>query len=191
MRRLPFSAIIAFSCICVPLLSFGQTPPSEAPQIVSLCEILKDPKAFDGRTVQFRGAISSEFEDFTVYDASCPSHYGSDVWLMFGGDVDCPTPSTANDVGRVPGTDVEFQGKKYSLVKDDEFRAFHKFITTRKNRKSVYQVTATLEGTFFAGRTEKVARGQVSLPGYGHMGCCRLFIIHRVSEVSAQKKPTT
>jgi hypothetical protein len=109
---------------------------------------------------------------------------------MFGGDVDCPTPSTANDVGRVPGTDVRFRGKKYALVKDDEFQTFHKFITTREKRKSIYQVTATLEGTFFTGRTEKDPRGRLALPGYGHMGCCHLFIIHRVSEVSAQKKPT-
>jgi hypothetical protein len=190
MWRLAFTAFIAVGGILSPLTSFGQTPSSETPQIISLCEIQKDPKAFDGRNVQFRGEISSEFEDFTVHDPSCPDHYGSWIWLMFGGDVDCPTPSTWNDVGRFPGTDVKFRGKKYALVKDEQFRAFHKFITTRKNRRSVYQVTATLEGTFIAGETGKDARGRPWLPGYGHLGCCHLFIIHRISEVSAQKKPT-
>jgi hypothetical protein len=190
MRRLAFIAFIAVVGISLPFTSHGQAASSETPQIISLCEILKDPKAFEGKNVRFRGNISAEFEDFSVYDPSCPNPYGSGIWLMFGGDVDCPTPSTVNDVGRFPGTNVKFQGKRYALVKDDEFRAFHKFITTRKNRKSVYQVTATLEGTFFAGRTGKDARGQLQLPGYGHLGCCHLFIIHRISEVSAQKKPT-
>jgi hypothetical protein len=166
-----------------------QAPPA-VPRIVSLCDILKDPKAYDGQNVQFRGQVVSEFEDFSVYDPSCVAPYGSGVWLMFGGYVNCPTPSTVNDVGRVPGTDVKFRGKNYALIKNDEFQTFHRFVTTRRSRQSVYQVTATLEGTFFAGRTEKDKKGRAQLPGYGHMGCCRLFIIHEISRVNAEKNPT-
>jgi len=187
----PASSVLAiFAWLSVSSTGQAQTPPA-VPQEVSLCEILKDPKAYDGKNVQFRGKVVSEFEDFSVYDTSCVPSYGFGVWLMFGGDVDCPTPSTVNDVGRVPGTDVMFHGTRYSLIRDEEFKAFHKSITTRRNRHSVYQVTATLEGTFFAGRTEKDKQGQDRLPGYGHLGCCHLFIIHRVSQVGAQKKPIT
>jgi hypothetical protein len=157
----------------------SQTVPSP-PREASICEILKDPKTFDRKTVQFRGLVSAEFEDFTV---SCDRSKDSPVWLMFGGDVDCPTPSTWNDVGRLKGKNVEFDGVAYTLVKDKSFRTFHKALVTRKNKQSVYRVTATLEGTFFAGDTDD------TMPGYGHLGCCHLFIIHRISEVHIDLKP--
>jgi hypothetical protein len=78
----------------------GQTTDQPA-QIVSLCEILEDPKAYDGKKVELRGKISSEFRRFfSVYDESYSSKETNGVWLMFGGDADRPTSSTVNDVGR-------------------------------------------------------------------------------------------
>jgi hypothetical protein len=165
----------------------GSSP--SLPQVVSLCDILKDPKAYDHRNVQFRGYITSEFEDFTVDDSACPAKWGSGVWLMFGGDVDCPTPSTVNDIGRPKGKNVRFDGVEYPLIKDDNFELFHRSITARKNMKSVYKVSAVLEGTFIAGRVEDKL-GHKTKPGYGHMGCCHLFIIHQTSDVKVLRRPT-
>jgi hypothetical protein len=172
-----------FAALVFPASLFGQTP-TQPLQTVSVCDVLKDPKAFSGKNIRIHGEISSEFEDFTIYDRACGGRSWTPVWLMFGGDVDCPTPSTWNDVNRPKGQNVKFGGLEYSLIKDGGFQKFYAAITTRKNKKSVYQVTATLEGTFFAGDTEK------PLGGYGHLGCCHLFIIHQISRVEAQKKPT-
>jgi hypothetical protein len=106
---------------------------------------------------------------------------------MFGGDVGCPTPSTWDDVGRPKGKDVEFQGVSYPLVKDRKFKEFYRFVTTRKHQKAVYRVDATLEGTFFAGNISTSKDPGKALPGYGHLGCCRLFIINRVVDVTADR----
>jgi hypothetical protein len=167
----------------------AQVSSPSSPQVVSLCDILKDPKAYDHRNVQFRGDIISEFEDFTVYDSACPGKWGSGVWLMFGGDIDCPTPSTVNDRGRPKGKNVRFDGVEYPLVKDDNFELFHRSIIARQNMKSVYKVSAILEGTFTAGMVED-KHGHKTRPGYGHMGCCHLFIIHQISDVKVSKQPT-
>lgn len=182
MKLRSFTRLFVLALCLLPASASGQTPPPQS-QVVSLCDLLKDPKAFSGKNVQIRGTVISEFEDFTVNVGSCALANATDIWLMFGGDVDCPTPSTWNDVNRPKDKNVKFDGVEYPLVKNDSFLKFHKAIAWQKNKKTVYQVTATLEGTFFAGNTEK------PLAGYGHLGCCHLFIIHQISQVDLQKKP--
>ena len=184
--------LIALSLLFAPLLavpgSDAQSLPDSKPQEVSLCDLLKNPKKYDHAKLLLRGAISSEFEDFTIFDKSCTWPDWPGIWLMFGGDVDCPTPSTWNDVGRPKGKDVMFDGVRYPLVKDGNFRNFYGLVTTRKSKKAVYHAKATLEGTFFSGATyEGEKPSKPPMPGFGHLGCCHLFIIHQVIEVEAQK----
>jgi hypothetical protein len=183
MKLRSFTPLFVLALFLLPASAFGQTPPSQ-PQVVSLCDLLKDPKAFSGTNIQIRGTIISEFEIFNIGDDSCSRSNRPGIWLMFGGDVDCPTPSTWNDVNRPKGKNVKFDGVEYSLVKDKSFSKLHNAITLRRDKKSVYRITASLEGTFFAGDTEN------TMPGYGHIGCCYLFIIHKISQVEVQKKPT-
>jgi hypothetical protein len=182
MKLRSFIRLFVLALCLLPASAFGQIPPPR-PQVVSLCDLLKDPKAFSGKNIQIRGTIDSKFEIFNIYDDSCAPSGSLGIWLMFGGDVDCPTPSTWNDVNRPKGKDVKFDGVEYSLVKDGSFSKFYKAIAWRKNKNAVYPVTATLEGTFFAGDTEK------PMASYGHLGCCHLFIIHQISRVDLQKKP--
>jgi hypothetical protein len=165
--------------------SYGTRSSSESKALeVSLCELLKNPAKYDHLKIVIRGEVSSEFEDFSIHDKACGGPDLPGIWLMFGGDVNCPTPSTWNDVGRKKGKDVMFQGTPYSLVKDAKFEEFYKFVSTRKNEKSVYRIRTVLEGTFFAGRSSKANGPRAELPGYGHGGCCYLFIIHQVLDVS-------
>ena len=182
MKPRSFTRLFLLAFCVLPASAFGQTALPQ-PQVVSLCDLLKDPKAFSGKNLQIRGTVISEFEVFTVDVGSCALANAPGIWLMFGGDVDCPTPSTWNDVYRPKGKNVRFDGVEYSLVKDDNFSKFYRAIAWQRNKKTVYQVTATLEGAFFAGDTEK------PLAGYGHLGCCHLFIIHRISQVDTLKKP--
>jgi hypothetical protein len=183
-----FAWLLPLTFSLLPSFALGQTSAGQ-PQTVSVCDLLKDPKAFSGKNIQIRGTVISEFEVFAVDVGSCALPNAPGIWLMFGGDVDCPTPSTWNDVYRPKGKNVKFDGVEYPLVKDDGFRMFYKAVTKRKNEKSAHKVTATMEGTFFAGDVSG-PQGQPIMPGYGHLGCCHLFIIHQISQVDAQKKPT-
>ena len=49
-----------------------------------------------------------------------------------------------------------------------------------------YRVTATLTGRFFAGEKWKNADGTFRYGGYGHLGCCSLFVIQKVEDVEAE-----
>jgi hypothetical protein len=167
--------------------SRAQNVPSSAGPEVSICALLKEPRKFDNLKITVHGEVVSEFEDFSILDRACRAPNLPGIWLMFGGDVDCPTPSTWNDVGRPKGKDVKFQGVSYPLVKDGKFREFYRFATRRKRQKEVLRVKATLEGTFFAGAISTNTDPRMELPGFGHLGCCYLFIIHRVLDVSAEK----
>ncbi len=155
-----------------------------APVSVSLCDLLETPRAYNGKQVQIRGKINLEFEDFSIYDASCNTWPG--IWLMFGGDVSTPTKSTVNDNSRIPGRNIKVDGIEYGIVKDQNLNDFSKGITARQDRKTLYRVTATLAGTFLAGRVHQHPQRFPSSPGYGHMGCCYLFIIQQVLAVEAK-----
>ncbi len=148
---------------------------------ISICDLKKNPMAYDGKSIRIRGFASLEFEDFSLNSMDCRGWPW--IWLLFGGDVATPTKSTINDNERFPGTVLKFNGVRYPLLKDEEFHKFYKLITARHEMKSVYQVTATLTGTFFAIRERKDASGNTYPSGFGHLGCCHLFIITAVSAV--------
>jgi hypothetical protein len=166
------------------LTTAAQTFEKTAPQTITLCEVLKTPQAFDGKTLLIRGRINLEFEDFSIYDIDCNT--SPQIWLAFGGDVSTPTMSTINDTHRPSGRNLEFQGSEYTLVKDDNFNEFYKLVTAKEKYRPAYRVTATLTGTFFRGKTVTYPSGQHIMSGYGHLGCCHLFIIQQVSDVASK-----
>jgi hypothetical protein len=186
MRLRVTGLLLIAGMVQISALWAQNVPPSPTAE-VSLCDLVKEPAKFDKLKISIRGEVVSEFEDFSIRDKACGEPELPGIWLMFGGDVDCPTPSTWDDVNRPKGKDVEFQGVRYALVKDRKFKEFYRVVTTRKHQRAVYRVNATLEGTFFAGHisTSKDSGGE--LPGYGHLGCCRLFIIDRVVDVNAAR----
>jgi hypothetical protein len=184
---MPFRRTVFFLCAALSLACVmqAQSVPSQAPPRVSLCDILKDPKSFDGKLIQFRARTNLEFEDFSAYDVKCNTWPG--IWLMFGGDVDSLTTSTVKDVGRPKGQNVRVVGVEYPLLKDEQFDKFYRTVTARGYKKPEYRVTATFTGTFLAGRIGQDRDRRVYLPGYGHLGCCFLFVISQVSEVKTTR----
>jgi len=182
-------AIGLFFIVSVLLASSlrAQNEPAKESAQVSVCDLVKDPGKYDKQKLMIQGEIVSEFEDFSIRDMACSDSDLPGIWLMFGGDVDCPTPSTWDDVNRPKGKDVEFQGVRYPLLKDRRFKEFYRFVTMRKHQRPVYRANATLEGTFFAGHISTDNDPGKEAPGYGHLGCCRLFIIERVIYAKADR----
>ena len=149
----------------------------------SLCEVLQSPEEFDKQTIQLRGVVHLAFEDFTFHSENCPNKWPG-IWLAFGGDAPTPTMSTANDTVRPPGALPRFDGVSVSLTKDKVFDRFYALISARHGSDSLYHVTATLTGTFFAGRKVKGWP-----PGYWHLGAFYLFVISRVDAVNSDPPP--
>ncbi|HTA57359.1 MAG TPA: carboxypeptidase-like regulatory domain-containing protein [Candidatus Baltobacteraceae bacterium] len=151
--------------------------------VVELCEVLQSPDKFDKQTIQLRGVVHLAFEDFTFHSDTCPNKWPG-IWLAFSGDAPTPTMSTANDTVRPPGVTPRFEGVSVSLTKDEAFERFFALISARHGSDSLYHVTATLTGTFLAGRKVKGWP-----PGYGHLGASYLFVITHVNTVNSDPPP--
>lgn len=177
--------------LLVPCLVSWPTQAQARPLVVSLCELLKSPGKFDKQTIQLRGRVHLAFEDFTLRPAACPDKLPA-IWLTFGGDVPMPTMSTANDTvrrqGSAPAAPV-VGGVPVLLVKDESFARFYALISAKHGRDPLYQVTATLTGIFLAGNRRSLSNGKLRFPGYGHLGCCFLFVISRVDKVDSDPPP--
>jgi len=156
----------------------------QVPTKVDVCELAGNPKAFDGRAVEVRGALDVDFEDFTLAHPGCAEE--QQIWLAFGGDVPGVVPSTVNDNFRTAGVDLRVNGISYAVKKDESFRRLYALIAARRGDKPEYRATATLTGTFLAGEESKSAStGHTYFRGYGHLGCCSLLVITQVSEVES------
>jgi len=70
-------------------LASAQTPVpgvaavEEQPATVTICQLKSAPAAYNHKLVEVTGFVSHAFEDFTVFDPTCPSWPG--VWLEYGG----------------------------------------------------------------------------------------------------------
>jgi len=182
MKPTTLSALCLLAAMVLTTIASAQSPP---PASVPLCELLKNPKTYDGKEIQVRGKVNLEFEDFTIYDLKCNNF--ADIWLMLGGDAATPIMSMWGDTNRAPGKNLSFLGKEYALAKDASFDDFIKHVTAREKKKPQYRVTATLTGDFFAENHEQDSRMIGDRPGFGHMGCCHLLIIKQVSAVESKQ----
>jgi hypothetical protein len=184
----PAKIALVILLISVAPIPAGSASLPSPPHEVSICDVKRNPQSFDRRLITLRGFVNLEFEDFTLHSEKCDKW--PQIWLMFGGDVPTPTMSTAGDTKRTPGRDLVVDGIAYPLVKDSDFRKFVSLITSRSSERRVYpkpgyKTVATLTGTFFAGHPMKNAAGETFGAGYGHMGCCYLFIIKEISAVES------
>ena len=139
-------------CLCGFLLfivhscSFP-TAAQTSPSVIPLCDVLRSPDKFDKQSIHIRGNVHLAFEKFTLDSEACPKQWPG-IWLAFGGDAATPTMSIANDTTRPTGVIPKFDGVPVALDKDENFERFFALISARRGRDPLYQVTATLIGTF-------------------------------------------
>ena len=178
-----FKRLIPFLVFMALFFTGNGVSAQESPIQVSVCDLARDPKSFDGKPIRVRGTLNVDFEDFSLDTPNCDTQQG--IWLAFGGDVPGLTPSTANDMVRTPGSNIRVDGMPYGIKKDDNFRRLYALIAALHGDKPAFRVTTTLTGTFFAGRLTTWPSGLTIFAGYGHLGCCSLFVITEVSDVDS------
>src|SRR5665213_2343666 len=184
MRNICFLA----GLVIIALISRqGAAQPSEPTMRVSLCDIKANPENFLHKLVEFTATASHGFEDSMVEDSRCswPDH-GPGVWMEYGGK---PSTATMYCCGVSPRPDrndaLVMDGISLDLVDDDTFREFDKRLhPLHSKQKSSDTVRATLRGRIFA-RYEGIGGTKQGLAwrGYGHMGCCMLFVVTQVVSV--------
>ncbi len=170
--------------------------PATAPPTVSFCDLLANPQAFDGQWIQVQGHISVAFEDFSLYEPACDRPLTRSIWLQYGGDEETPTIYCCGDHSRPKGKDISVRGQPVPLIRDAHMEDFIAKVRARRKHQvngqpcggslcNFYNVSATLVGLFLAAPNNP----RNPLSGYGHMGCCHLLVIHKVSDVIAERTP--
>ena len=154
---------------------------SEEPVKVTVCELKTDPAAYNHKLVQVTGVVSHGFEDFTLSDAACPAWPA--VWLEYGGVTNSGTTYCCGvSAARKRSKQLVVEGISIPLVADRHFHEFDRLIQQRP----VSITRATLIGRFFSGKKETTKDGNWN--GFGHMGCCSLFVIQQVVSVAPQPR---
>jgi hypothetical protein len=154
------------------LIVFSPTLRCEEPVQVTVCELKANPGDYNQKLIEVIGFVSHGFEDFGLFDPSCPSW--PYVWLEYGGTKKSGTMYCCGvSNNRTRPQELVVEGISVSLTTDETFEAFDRLIQP----DSV--VHATLIGRFFAGKESRLLMGR----GYGHMGCCSLLAIQTVVSV--------
>jgi hypothetical protein len=155
----------------------------EQPIKTTLCEIKKDPMAFNKKLVVVSGYGSHGFEDSMFDDPTCFEGAGRfGIWMEYGGTASTDTMFCCGFSPSNTKKPLIVQGVPVPLVEDDLFRHFDTLLHS-KPRKEV-SVHATVRGRIFVA-PQKI--GQLTFAGYGHMGCCMLLAIEQVLSVDSKK----
>lgn len=179
------TVLLAFGLM--PWQSQGQNP--EAPLRVSLCDIKAHPENFLHKLVEFTATASHGFEDSMVEDSRCEWAKGfPGVWMEYGGKRSTATKYCCGISYKPDRSEtLVVDGIRMELVDDDTFRNFdHILHSSPPNHGRSNTIRATLRGRIFA-RYEGVGGTQQNpeWSGYGHMGCCMLFVVMQVVSVNS------
>lgn len=157
----------------------ANTPDSHAaeePQELTLCEILRDPSAFNHKLIKISGVVSRGFENFTLSDDTCRNQ--NTMWLELGGKRGSQVTYCCgdNNVGMRRNAPLVVEGIETSLIEDD---AFNEFERLTKKKQSSGQAKVVLIGRYFSGE-QKTFPGGTFWVGFGHMGMGSLLVIQQV-----------
>lgn len=199
------SAMIAILLMgFIPAVIAAQAP--ESPLHVTACELQRNPQQFQGKLVELRGIVTRGFENFTVQDPDIPlfsEPCGTAIWLARGGDGKGPRrymvvhPWWPVDDLREWAQQARIDSVRFIL--DQQYREMDDRLSAFRRREpdgsnctglalcSLYRVTATITGRFYAGHRGRLTDGHLFFNGYGHRGCCHLLVMQQVSNVLAER----
>jgi hypothetical protein len=154
----------------------------DEPIKASLCQVQNNPAAYNHKLIEITGFVSHGFEDSSVFDPECSSQQG--IWVEYGGTGGAGTMYCCGVTAeRKRSEPLVVEDIPTSLVDDEQFRTFDKQL----QRPTDSIVRATVVGRFFAGQKSKYSKDDL-FGGYGHFGCCSLFVVQKVVTVELQNR---
>src|SRR6266403_4955422 len=156
------------------------------PRKVSYCELAGDPSTYNHQLVKLTAFLTHGFEDFHLAEPNCAAssqHFS--VWVMYGGKAESNTAYCCpGESGRETRSEpLTVEGIQIPLVNDPVFQQFKDHL--KKEPDTTLRVTVI--GRFFSGVKQSVA-GPTFWGGFGHMGCCSLFVIQQVESFEPHTK---
>lgn len=152
---------------------------------VSVCQLKKDPPAYNHKVVEVTGFVIHAARNFTIYDPTCPSWPA--IWLEYGGSINSGTVACCKSLSdRHRAKPIVIENIPLPLTDNQLFEDFDKVIQPpfRAGQSGAVE-HATVIGTFFAGQQMETATEHY-WGGYGYMGCCSLLAIQEIKEADTQ-----
>ena len=167
----------------------------------TVCDVLKNPKAFDGKMVSIKGTVVAGLDQFVVTGDNCGQDVNA-IWLSYpegakvkSGPLAMLQVEPAHNFAGQASSDTR---TPVTLQKDKEFKKFDSLLSQYHTTGTGlcpgcprYHVQATLvgrlDGVMNAGLTRNAAGKIVGLGGFGNMNAypARL-VIQSVSDVTPQ-----
>jgi hypothetical protein len=144
------------------------------PAKTTVCKILENPKAYDGRMVEFTGTVTRNYEFSVIKYGGCGG-----IHIAYPGEPELRSRSAL-----------------FKLVKDAEFDKFEELLSetdssgVKQGEVMItpafsYTVTAVFVGRLDAPRSPD--RGKTWGPGFGHLNQFPArIVVYRVKEVSGE-----
>ena len=161
----------------------GQASPEQWMD-TTVCALRRNPQQWNHKLIRVTGYVTHGYEESSLVDPACGDYSdGSLIWMEYGGQVGSGTMYFGPVSPRHRETDLVVEGLSNPLVEDEKFQKLDKMLQSRPNSRSVVVVPVTLQGRFFSGKKSKKERGS-AFGGFGHFGCCSLFVIEKVNSVA-------
>jgi hypothetical protein len=168
--------------ILIVLFTVAIASGAEEPIKATICQLKKDPPAYNHKLVEITGFATHASHNFTVYDPMCPTWPA--IWLEYGGTINSGTVNcckTLNDRHRSQQLVVD--DIPVPLTVNQQFQDFDKSIQPPLPAGQSGAVEhATLIGRFFAGQRMEDADNGHYWGGYGYLGCCSMLVIQEVKD---------
>ncbi len=165
----------------------------------TVCDILKNPVAFNGKMVSIKGTVSAGFDQFIVRGPNCGQRVNA-IWLAYPAGTKGKAGPDAfvrlQPARNFKGTYAVPKGAPVKLDKNKEFKRFDSLLSQEHNKSGDmclgcrrYEVSATLVGRLDGVASAELTRnssGQiVGLGGFGNMNAypARL-VLQSVSDVT-------
>jgi hypothetical protein len=189
--------LLAAMMICVMA-----APPLRAQATDStVCEILANPQAFDGKVVRIKGVVIAGFEEFVIKGTGCNQTLNA-IWLDYPEGTNGkagPAAFMRLQLGKNhPATVANVNRAPIKLDKNKDFKDFDNLLSTAAKTNAIcpgrvkFTVTATLvgrlDGTKDTGLLRDGAGNVIGLSGFGNLNRYNArLVLQSVSDVSSQE----
>jgi hypothetical protein len=194
-RRTTVKTLLALAAFCILSSAIHA-------QVVdtTVCEILKNPQSFNGKTVRVKGTVSAGFDQFVIKGADCGQHVDS-IWLSYPeGTKGKAGPAAILQLQpalNFAGSFTAVDRTSVQLEKNKDFKQFDSLLSTPAKVSGLClgcvrnEVNATMVGRLDGTRVElrRDASGKiVGISGFGNLNAYSArLVLESVSEVVAQE----
>lgn len=166
----------------------------------TVCDVIKNPASFDGKTVRIKGTIVAGFDQFVLNDGDCGKEI-SGIWLAYpAGSKAKAGPTISVELApakNFAGTATAINRAPVTLTKDKEFKQFDSALSPSHSNGfmclgcSKYTVQATITGRLDGVKSAEIQRANnkiTGLGGFGNMnGYPARLVIASVADVTTKE----